>query len=83
MFGRFGDDGEGAEDMGEFGFGEVVEVGDRAFEFGAELGALSFVGDAVVVSANADFLGEVVKFGGGVDKFGGTLLVPHYFVSGN
>jgi hypothetical protein len=73
LFGGFGDDGENAEDMGEFGFGEVVEVGDRAVEFGAEFGAFNFVGNAVVVAAETDFLGEVVEFGGGTDEFSGAL----------
>jgi hypothetical protein len=48
-------------------------VGDHAVEFGAEFGAFGFVGNAVVVAANADFLGEVVEFWGGADEFGGTF----------
>ncbi|MGF1566493.1 MAG: hypothetical protein ACFCVD_00175 [Nodosilinea sp.] len=30
LFGVCGDDGEGAENVGELGFGEAVEVGDDA-----------------------------------------------------
>ena len=36
--------------MGNFDFGEVVEVGDDAVEFGAEVGSGDFVGDAVGVA---------------------------------
>lgn len=73
VFGGLGDDGEGAEDVGEFGFGEAVEVGNDAVELGAELGALGFVGGSVVVAAEADFCGEVVEFWGGADEFGGAV----------
>jgi hypothetical protein len=73
LFGGFGDDGEGAEDMGEFGFGEVIQMGDDAVEFGAEFGALGFVGYAIFMATQSDFLGEVVEFGGGTDEFGGTF----------
>ena len=59
--------------MGEFNFGEVVEVGDDAVEFGAEVGSGDFVGDSVGMADESDFCGEVIEFGGGADEFGGTI----------
>ena len=41
------DEGEGGEDVGELGFGQGVEVGDEAVEFGAEAGAGGGVGHAL------------------------------------
>ena len=37
--------------MGEFGFGESVEMGDHAVEFGAELGAFALISNAVGMGA--------------------------------
>ena len=59
--------------MGKFDFGEVVEVGDDAVEFGAEFGSGNFVSDSVGMTAESDFCGEVIKFRGGADEFGCTI----------
>ena len=37
------DQREGGQDVGELAFGESVEVGDHAVQFGAELGTADFV----------------------------------------
>ena len=67
VFGGFRDDRECAQDMGKFDFGEVVEVGDDAVEFGAEFGSGNFISDSVGMAAESDFCGEVIEFGGGAD----------------
>ena len=63
--------------MGKFNFGEVVEVGDDAVEFGAEVGLGDRVGDSVGVVDESDFCGEVIEFGGGTDEFGGTIGIRY------
>ena len=83
MFGGVGDDREGAEDVGEFDFGELIEVGDDAVEFGAECCPFNFVGCAVAAltpspspwgeGSKTDFFREIVKFGGGADEFSGAI----------
>lgn len=53
--------------MGKFNFGEVVEVGDDAVEFGAEVGSGDRIGYAIGMAAESDFCGEVIEFGGSTD----------------
>ena len=47
--------------MGELLFGQAVEVGDQGVQFGAETGALVWVGYAILVGAQADFLCQGVE----------------------
>ena len=63
-----GDEGESGEDVGEFGFGQTVEMGNHAVQFGAQLRAGSGVRDAGLVAAQADFFGEGVKLRRGADQ---------------
>ena len=44
--------------MGEFESGEVVEMGDEAVEFGADLDSGCWVSDAAGFWIQADFLGQ-------------------------
>ena len=67
--------------MGKFDFGEVVEVGNDAVEFGAEFGSGDFVSDSVGMAAESDFCGEVIEFGGGADEFGGTIYDRLFYVA--
>lgn len=59
--------------MGEFLFGQAVEVGDQGVELGAEFGALGWIGYAVLVAFQADLLGQSVKFRRGADQAGGAF----------
>lgn len=52
---------------------QPVDVGDKTVQFRPELGALGWIGDAVFVAAQADLVGQVIKFRGGADEFGCPL----------
>jgi len=71
-FNCFGDQRESGEDVGEFGFGQTVEVGDQTVEFSAQAGAFDGVSSTFLVRAEAGFFGEVVEFRGGADQAGGA-----------
>ncbi|MHB1360014.1 MAG: hypothetical protein ACYCWC_10585 [Rhodocyclaceae bacterium] len=60
-FNRLGDEGEGAKDMRELGFGQAVEMSHEAIELGTEAGVFS--GLQRLVFLETDLLGEVFEFG--------------------
>ena len=60
----FGGEGKGAEDVGELGLGQGIEVGDLGIEFGAEAGAAggrAFAVRAVRGARVENFLQQVVE----------------------
>ena len=54
--------------MRELGFGQAIEVGDQAIQFGAQTGAFGGVGCAVAVGFQADLQSKIVEFRGGANK---------------
>ncbi len=66
------DEWEGREDVGEFRFGQVVEVRDHAVEFGAELCAFFRCGRGCGVVSESDASCEFVKLRRGADETRGA-----------
>ncbi len=59
--------------MGEFFFGQAVEVGDDGVKLGAEFGTYGGIGGAILVAFQASGFGQGVEFGGGANQPGGEF----------
>ena len=53
---------EGAQHVGEFVFGQTIDMRDDAIQLSAQLRSLRRIGHAVVMAAQSDFRRQVVIF---------------------